>query len=171
MLVDSHLSAVVSQLRPDGHQRLGEILWRSLLRVPRAVSAQSHRVRGRLGRDHRRHRVLGGQEFLGGVLGGCAPVAPSQTVPVQPVLRLLTCCWRCVFSRANAAGRELSPAPIKDGKDTGTTWALRATAHTETQSFPTVCDGLLKETRDRVQCACQSRPSVELKVCRAISVQ
>lgn len=76
------MAAVVFQLRPDGHQRPGEVLWRSLLRVPPPVSAQSHRLRGRLGRDHRRHRVLGGPELLGGVLGQC--VRANSTL-MQPL--------------------------------------------------------------------------------------
>lgn len=51
----------------------GEKGWggRSLLRVSPPVSAQSHRVCGRLGRGRGRDRVLDRQELLGGVLGQC----------------------------------------------------------------------------------------------------
>lgn len=71
--------SAVFQLCPDGHQWLGEILRRSLLRVSPPVSAQSHRVCGRLGHGRGQDRVLDRQELLGGVLGQC----PSLCLPLD----------------------------------------------------------------------------------------
>lgn len=61
----------VFQLCSDGHEGLGGIFWRSVLRVSPPVFAQSHRVCGRLGCDGQSDRVLDRQELVGGVLGWC----------------------------------------------------------------------------------------------------
>lgn len=72
----------------------------------------------------------------------------AETSPSGAVSRMS--CRHSVFSRANTAGRESSPAPTEDGRDTGSTWASRATVRTETLWWHTLRDGVLQEESERV---------------------